>query len=402
MTVAHSAPKICVLGVMTGTSCDALDLACVNFYEKEWNLLWTLRRPYPALLRKRVLEFQRPVSRRSVQSILELHRDLGEWYGRSLCEVIVHQKNKPDVIANHGQTVAHFPSAHDGHRKKRRRQGVTLQLGDPARVSWWTGLTVISNFRDGDLSAGGQGAPLVPLFHKMLSRKMGHDDTGVLFQNIGGIGNLTYIGPADVILAFDTGPGNLWIDLAAARVSGGRLKMDRDGRLARAGKIDALALNKILNHSFFKKDPPKSTGRDEFPFSYFLSKINFKKETLVATATAVTVESITLAWERWISNKGLPLGHIYLSGGGARNRFLVECLKRKFNNFIFRDLRQQGVNPDFLEAEAFAFLGWMSLQGKALGGVWTGADGLGPPGHLVPGRNWKNVLEKIQNFFSFP
>ncbi|HAR41306.1 MAG TPA: anhydro-N-acetylmuramic acid kinase, partial [Bdellovibrionales bacterium] len=145
-----------ILGVMTGTSCDGLDAACISISKDGWTPLWSAARPYPSHLRKEVLDFQRPKSRVSAQEWLDLHRRLGEWYGREL-KRIISKNGVPDAIANHGQTIAHYPAK--GHR------GITLQMGEPTRIAHATGITVVSNFRDGDMAAGGQGAPLTPLFH---------------------------------------------------------------------------------------------------------------------------------------------------------------------------------------------------------------------------------------------
>ncbi len=184
-----------VLGVMTGTSCDGLDGACLDFNLNGWSSLGEGSVSYPPSLRRRVFEIQKTGGVLSVQKILELNRDLGIWYGKAIGSLI-RRLRVPHVIANHGQTVAHFPDS-----------AVTLQLGDPTQIVRHTGLTVVSHFREGDLSAGGQGAPLVPLFHQVLAGtlkgKLG-ERGGVAIHNLGGMSNLTYIGPKDRILAFDT------------------------------------------------------------------------------------------------------------------------------------------------------------------------------------------------------
>src|SRR5262249_25626100 len=152
-------------------------------------------------------------------------------------------------------------------------------------------------FRDGDMAAGGQGAPLVPLFHRSLAHVLGTLRTGVAIHNIGGISNLTYIGPREKLLAFDTGPGNLWIDIAAEIATGGKAKFDNGGELASQGSVDPKVFRELMKHPYFAKKPPKSTGRDEFTRDFFLSKAGkLKGPSLVTTATVVTTESIAQAY----------------------------------------------------------------------------------------------------------
>jgi anhydro-N-acetylmuramic acid kinase len=377
-----------ILGVMTGTSCDALDAACLAVDRNGWRPLWSGSRPYPKALRERVLRIQRSGTRVTLRELLELDRDLGDWYGASIRTLVARRRgDRPDVISLHGQTVAHFPAA--------RARGTTLQLGAAARVARATGLTVVSSFRDGDLAAGGEGAPLVPHFHAMLAGSLGSGKGGVAIHNIGGISNLTYVGPGDRLLAFDTGPGNIWIDEAAVRVTRGRQRFDRDGRLAASAEPDLAAVARLLRHPFFRKAPPKSTGRDDFPFRLLERAHRGRGPSLVATATRLTVESIAHAYEAAILERGLPLRAVYLCGGGARNRHLVETLRARLPRVRLEPLSGRGLDPQLIEAQAFALFGYLSLQGRPLGGPWTGARGFGPPGQVTPGENWLRVLRLL-------
>jgi anhydro-N-acetylmuramic acid kinase len=383
-----------ILGVMTGTSCDALDAACVEF-EKDghWKPLWTGTVAYPKALRKRVLEFQLPKTKTSVTEIMILNRDLGTWYGEALKKLIEGKKEKPHAIANHGQTVAHFPN-----------EEVTLQLGDPSRIAKITGLSVISHFRDGDMAAGGQGAPLLPLFHKIIADQLGHTPAsdGIAIHNLGGISNLTYLGPKGSlyeVFAFDTGPANVWIDEAVVKVTKGKKTFDQDGKLAIAGKIDIPAVKKVLKHPYFKKSAPKSTGRDDFPFSYFQKTTKARGNDLVATATAVTVESIARAYEDSILSNGLPLDAIYLAGGGAKNPTMMAWLGDRLPSVAIRHISELGFEDSMLEPMGFALFGFFALAGQPLGGSWTGAEGFGPPGQITPGENWEQILNSMSGFF---
>jgi anhydro-N-acetylmuramic acid kinase len=381
-----------VLGVMTGTSCDGLDAACVDFDSPSaghdgWKPLWSESLPYPSALRRRVLQAQEPGTRNAIRSWLELHRDLGLWYAASLSKLLKARRpgTRPEVIANHGQTLAHYPG-----------QGLTLQLGDPSIIAQATGLTVVSAFREGDLAAGGQGAPLVPRFHRLLAHKLGSGRPGIAIHNLGGMSNLTYVGPKDRLLAFDTGPGNVWIDAAAVMATRGRLHMDEGGRLARSGQVDERGLRELLKHPYFRRAAPKSTGRDEFPVELFLSKTRAKGADLVATATALTVESIARSYENTILRRRLPLRAIYFCGGGAKNPSLIDRLRLRLPSVVIERVDDQGWDGQMIEAQAFAYCGYLALAGQPLGGEWTGARGYGPPAHVIPGANWNQVAPKLR------
>jgi anhydro-N-acetylmuramic acid kinase len=371
-----------ILGVMTGTSCDGLDAACAEFGGGNGKSLWTKSVNYPTALRKRVLAAQLPDTKLSLREFGELHRDLGIWMA-DILKRILKGREQPDAIACHGQTVAHFPAAH--------KKGFTIQLGDPARIAEATGLTVISNFRDGDMAAGGEGAPLAPRFHRFLLGPL----NGISIHNLGGISNLTYVGGATLVIAFDTGPANLWIDAATELVTGGKMKFDRDGKIARRHAPDLRAVERALADPFFSKKPPKSTGRDDFPFEKLLKLTRARDGSFVATATAITVESIGRAYGDFILRKKLRLSTIYFSGGGARNKFLMDCLRARLSGIDIADLAELRVDGRYMEAHAFAYFGFLALRSYPLGGAWTGVNGWAPPAHIIPGRNWPQIVRRL-------
>ncbi len=386
-----------VLGVMTGTSCDGLDASCVNFSRAGMRLAWSASIAYPDKLRRRVFEFQLPGASFPLRACLELHRDLGEWYAKSLIKLLKGRSSQPDAIANHGQTVAHFPA------DRRKKGGMTLQLGEAALIAAATGITTLCGFRAGDLAAGGQGAPLVPIYHQLLAKLWakhpGSEPCGIAIHNLGGVSNLTYFGPKNLLLAFDTGPAGLWIDAAASLASGGRLHFDHNGSLARRGSSSSDAVKKLITHPFFNKMPPKSTGRDDFPFGLFMAAARgVSGPSLVATATEAVAETIALSYKKWILSRRLPLDSIYFCGGGARNSFLLSEIRARLASSGVRvfSTEDRGVDPQMIEAQAFAYLGYLSLMGKPLGGAWTGARGFAPPAQIVPGKNWRKILKKIQ------
>jgi anhydro-N-acetylmuramic acid kinase len=253
----------------------------------------------------------------------------------------------PGSIAVHGQTIAHFPGEH-----------ATLQIGDASRVAIATGVPVVDDFRSADVALGGQGAPLVPFADHLLFA----DGTPRAILNIGGIANVTLLPsdrPDDVI-AFDTGPGNMVIDQLARR---GGNELDRDGAAAARGTVNEAALATALGHPFFARRGPKSTGREEFgaPFAQRLhadvKAAGGSLDDAIATATALTVESIAQALD------GGPWRELVIAGGGARNRELVERLRRRTRVRV-RFTDELGIPAEAREAVAFAILGAYRMRGE--------------------------------------
>jgi len=368
---------------MTGTSCDGLDASCLEISKNKTRHLWSATLPYPSQLKIRVLEAQRASYQFTSKDFFELHRDLGIWYGKSCVSLLKrNSKQKPHAISLHGQTVLHYPDLNP--------LGITVQLGDPSVVSKLTGLTVISHFRNGDVAAGGEGAPLVPLFHRELARRFGLPP-GVAFHNLGGYSNLTYLGPKGRVTAFDTGPANAWIDHQVHHFTRGEKGFDRDGKLASQGIVDQKLLRTLLSHPYFKKRPPKSTGRDEFSFELLHKKVPKYTLDSIATLTELTAVTIANAYKDFILAKNLPLREIYFCGGGSFNKHLLSRVQFHLKKVKVKRVEDLGLNSSFIESEAFAYFGYLSLIGQSLGGEWTGVKGFAPPGMITPGTNW-NIL----------
>ncbi|MBV9774115.1 MAG: anhydro-N-acetylmuramic acid kinase, partial [Gemmatimonadetes bacterium] len=283
-----------------------------------------------------------------------------------------------------GQTVWHRPPG-DG------RRGATLQLGDPATIAERTGCDVVADFRTRDMAAGGHGAPLVPWVDQLL---FALPDGARALQNIGGIGNVTWVPPrgsAGGTFAFDTGPGNALMDAAVEIATGGRLTFDRDGRLAAQGRVDEALLADLLRHPYFAAEPPKSTGREEFgrPFVQRLVEAVQPEGDrdwldLVATLTELTARSIADAYRRWLVPRGVD--EVVVSGGGARNPTLVRRIQALLDPLKVSDGEVLGVDPEAKEAVAFAVLAWAHLRGiPANVPAATGASGPRVLGSLTPG-----------------
>jgi anhydro-N-acetylmuramic acid kinase len=248
------------------------------------------------------------------------------------------------LIGFHGQTILHRPE---------RRW--TWQIGDGDLLARLTGIPVITDFRSADVKAGGQGAPLVPLYHAALARKAKELTPPLAMVNIGGVANVTYVGP-DEIIAFDTGPGNAPIDDWAERHIGKPL--DEEGALARRGRVNDEALTDMLDNEFFRRAPPKSLDRMDFTTD---SVEHLSPEDGAATLTAFTAASVALAREHFPD----PATAWIVMGGGRRNPKLMEELRARVNAPVL-SAEDAGWRGDFIEAEAFAYLAARSLKGLPL------------------------------------
>jgi len=323
----------------------------------------------------------------SADALCGIHADLGEWLGEAavrVCDEAGVARERVAAVGSHGQTIWHRPPAEG-------RRGATLQLGDPATIAERTGCAVVSDFRTRDMAAGGQGAPLVPWVDQVLFSLPGRSRA---LQNIGGIGNVTWVPPrgsAESCFAFDTGPGNALIDAAVELATGGRLTFDRDGQLAARGEVDRALLEELLRHPYFGQEPPKSTGREEFgrPFVLRLAEAVQPEGDgdwldLIATLTELTARTIADAYRRWLLPRGVD--EAVMTGGGARNPTLVARIRDLLHPLPVLGGEVLGVDPEQKEAVAFAVLAWAHLRGiPANVPAATGAAGPRVLGSYTPG-----------------
>jgi anhydro-N-acetylmuramic acid kinase len=263
----------------------------------------------------------------------------------------------------------------------------TLQIAEPAVIAERTGITTVANFRPRDMAAGGQGAPLTPYAHFVLLRDK---KKSRLVVNLGGIGNVTYL-PAgkglEAVLAFDTGPGNMVMDGLVQRVTKGKETMDRGGKLAAKGKVAVGLLAKLLAHPYLKRQPPKSTGREEFG-DVFVEQIlaaqkahRLKPEDVLATCSLFTAITIGSA-RRWLSG---PVDEVLVGGGGARNRSLMGNLSSVFSPVPVRTFDTAGWPGKAFEAVAFAVLAYQTFHGECTNvPSVTGASHPAVLGAIVP------------------
>ena len=340
-----------VAGVMSGTSLDGIDVAIVDIQGKRIRPLAFHSTRYPKAVREALLGVSNAMTHTA--TIARLHFLLGELYADAVKRA--SRRHKPALIGMHGQTIFHegSPVEYLG-----RRVASTLQIGEAAIVAERTGIRTISNFRERDIAAGGQGAPLAPYVDYLLFH---HRRIGRVALNIGGIANITVI-PAGAsrgdVLAFDTGPGNMVIDALVSRMTEGRQTFDRDGRIARRAQVHPRLLQSMLADPYFKLRPPKTAGREQFgqEFSSGLVATGLALDVLIATATECSARSIALAITAYASPDASKAREVIASGGGVHNRWLMRRLRDLLPGFDLGTSDAHGVDPDAKEAIAFAVL----------------------------------------------
>lgn len=348
-----------VLGIMSGTSIDSVDYAvCEIASPSEIKFVEHWSAKFPNALKDQIHRAAR--NETTTYELGDLHHDLGRFYAASA------GSPKVDLVGLHGQTVFHNPAK------------ATLQIGEPAYLAEQLRVPVISNFRAADIAAGGQGAPLATIFHRHVFARKGQH---IAVNNLGGISNVTSLdwrtGLEPRILAFDTGPANILLDMASGHFF--QQDFDQDGAIARSGTINEDVWIQLSKHPFFAKKPPKSTGREMFGESFFVDvlKHNLSAPDLLATLTEVTALSIGMNYE-WFLPK--PLDAVILVGGGSQNKHLATRIGASLHsldpNTRIETAADHGWDPQVIEASAFALLAWLTWH-KQPGNLpdTTGAKG---------------------------
>ncbi len=360
------------IGLMSGTSHDGVSAAVVQLDERvrpRAQAVAFRTFPYSPLFRSRLLEVA-SMKEVGAPAISSINFELGKILGTAAIK-IARAAEVPlariSFIGSHGHTIFHLPP----RTAARGQIPSTMQIGESSVIAAMTGLPVVADFRTMDVALGGEGAPLAPLAHLWL---FGDPKLGRVIQNIGGIGNATYLKPGTTVddrtlIAFDTGPGGMLIDALVSKLSDRRLKMDRDGRLAARGRISEPLFAELMRHPYFRRRPPKSTGREEFGVQYFeelerrASAADVPADDLVATVTALTARSIADAIVRFI----MPLGRVdqvIATGGGARNPTLLRMIRGYLREVEVLPASAVGVDGDALEVVAFAILAYQMLRGR--------------------------------------
>lgn len=390
-------PGARIVGLMTGTSADAVDAILVDFHGEglaaTHEVLGYRETPMPDALRREVLELA-AAERWEPERVLRLDAALGECYAEAvsaLLAAVPAAAASVDAVGMHGQTLRHLP------RAVTSAGALTWQAGSAAILAERTGLRVVSDFRRRDAAAGGEGAPLVPIADWWAFRSP--SESRVLL-NLGGMANVTHL-PAGAgledVRAFDTGPGNAVLDALVSSATAGLARHDDGGRLAAEGRVHDGLLAELQSDPFFQQPPPRSTGREHFGEHYaarlqgIAEALGLALEDTLATATELTAASVADAIERFLRPRG-GVDAVYVSGGGVRNASLMRALGRRLAGTRIEPLDVLGVDAASKEALAFALLAHLTLAGEA--GNVPGATGarhrvvLGTitPGALTDGR----------------
>lgn len=359
-----------VIGLMSGTSGDGITAAVTkiagNYAATKLSVVSYETYLYDKGFRQRIFDIFDPETS-SVNAICEMNFEIGQKLAEAALTVAKKagvSMSEVDLIGSHGQTIYHIPRPPEKGNVRS-----TLQIGEPAVIAKQTGVLTIADFRKMDVAAGGEGAPLVPYVDYILFNKRGK---GMTLQNIGGIGNVTYIPPGakeDDVIAFDTGPGNMVVDMLVQLYTESRLGYDPEGSMALRGKVNDRMLDELMNMPFFRMRPPKSTGRELFGKDFVFSfkrkadDLHLNPEDAIATATALTVESIAKSYEDYVIPHG-KVEEVYVAGGGMRNKTMMSWLGKRLGGLPIRSFDELGVQSEAREAAYFAVLANEFIHGN--------------------------------------
>lgn len=372
MTKPHGRARL-VLGLMSGTSADGIDVALVRIPPEPLGahgarLQNFTKIEFPADVRAAVIRLGEGAPT-TAQEISRLNVRLGQFFAEgalAACRKFRVSPRKIALLGSHGQTVYHqgVPSPYLG-----ARFGSTLQIAEPAVIAAITGITTVADFRPADMAVGGQGAPLVPWVDYLLYRT---PQIGRAALNIGGIANLTVIPRAakpKEVFAFDTGPGNMLPDGLVRHFTRGRLRFDRDAKMARRGNLQPALLNKLLQDPYFRREPPKTAGREQYGEACLRRILDWgrrhraRPDDLIRTATVLTPLSIVDAIHRWVWHRA-RIRQLIVSGGGARNPLIMTQLAAALPQIEVVASGALGLPGDAKEAFAFALLANETIHGR--------------------------------------
>lgn len=355
---------------MSGTSADGVTAALVkvsgNHVATNLSVVSYGTYPYDPGFRRRIFSSFDPETS-GVDLICELNFEIGQKFAEAALSTASSagmRMSDVDLIGSHGQTIYHVPrTGEKGNTKS------TLQIGEPAVIAERTGVLTVADFRKMDVAAGGEGAPLVPYVDYVLFSKR---RKGTALQNIGGIGNVTYIpsgGDEEDVIAFDTGPGNMVVDMLVQLYTNSQMSFDPEGSIALKGEVNDRLLEEFLEMEFFKLRPPKSTGRELFGREFVLSfrdkadSMGLRPEDAIATATALTVESIARSYDEFVRPHG-SIDEVFVSGGGLRNKAMMSWLEKRLRGVPLRPFDDLGIPSESREAVSFAVLANEFIHGN--------------------------------------
>jgi anhydro-N-acetylmuramic acid kinase len=347
----REAPKL-YLGLISGTSADSIDAVLVDFADDgKPHTLFTHAHPWPSALRERMLAIAQNETTLDLDSFGRLDVEIAHHFADAALHLLKHNGIPAEsvrAIGSHGQTMRHRPAG---------PYPFTLQMGDPSVIAERCRIDVVADFRRADIAAGGQGAPLLPALHAMLLARPGH--TRVVL-NLGGIANITVLAADGGVSGFDTGPANGLLDAWCLRHCGEAF--DRDGGFAARGKVDQELLAALLADDYFALAPPKSTGREHFHLGWLAThprSIALDPADVQATLLELTAQSVASA----IAEHASTAGEVFACGGGVHNGVLMHRLEQLLSPRTLCSTANHGIDPDFLEATAFAWLARQRLLG---------------------------------------
>ena len=345
------------IGMMSGTSMDGIDACLVKIYDDfKFELVTNHTVLYPEEIRYKLLQIAN--NKGDTEDICSMDFVVAKLFARCANELIKKsglQKSDIDYVASHGQTVFHIPKLSNYSGLYTRS---TLQIGNISVIAQDTGVMTVGNFRTRDIAAGGQGAPLVPFADEIIFGR----EVPRCIQNIGGISNVTVLSSECETFAFDIGPGNMLIDYCMNKYFD--LPYDKDGRAAFNGIVDEEWLDILMKESFYRVNPPKTTGRELFNNEYaekLLLNAPFDKNDIIATISTLTAKTIFEAYKNFVFPK-TQIKEIVIGGGGAYNKFIAGLLKKYFSNISIKTHADFGINDKFKEALSFAILGYCTFN----------------------------------------
>ncbi len=366
-----------VIGMISGTSYDGIDVACCEFTQVdgviEVKQVGFSSLAYSDELHQLIADSMPPRSI-DMERVCVLDTLIGQAFSRAAQKAIVENSFEPDLIVSHGQTLFHWIDAN--HKAKG-----TLQLGEASWIAEETGVQVLSNIRSRDVAAGGHGAPLVSVLDQLL---LGHSESPEGALNLGGISNITIAGKSILPIAYDIGPANGLLDAAIFAHSQGRVSFDEDGKIAGAGTVDVELLNSFLAEPYYSLPAPKSTGKELFHLPYLIAHAgsvdSWNIENLMATLLELTVETVAREVER------NSLSKLFIAGGGSANPVMMRRMQERLTKCKVLSISELGIDPRAKESITFALIGYLTLHGLP-GQIpsCTGASGERLLGSLTPG-----------------
>ncbi|WP_299492327.1 anhydro-N-acetylmuramic acid kinase [uncultured Shewanella sp.] len=336
--------KTYFIGLMSGTSMDAIDAVLVKFNGDIPTLIASHQEPMTEKVFKDLNKLCLP-DHDEINRLGQIDRTTGKLFATAVNKLLTFsgvKKEQVIAIGSHGQTIRHMPNLN---------MGFTLQVGDPNTIATETGIDVIADFRGKDIALGGQGAPLVPAFHQYVFSK---PQQKRIILNIGGIANITFLpGNEHQVLGFDTGPGNTLMDAWIQRIK--QEPYDKSGLWAATGTTDTQMLNQLLSHPYFSLSSPKSTGRELFSYAWLeqqlsnfthLEEADIQSTLLDLTCHSIAKDILTLS----------PSGELFVCGGGAYNTHLMKQLAQQLPKYQIHTTEKLGISPQWVESIAFAWL----------------------------------------------